>query len=175
MLDQQTTPVQRERRDAITFSVEEFFYREARVLDDARYDEWLTMLTDDVRYIARQVEFSHRADQSLDSIGMHLFDEDRRSLVERIEWLRSGLNYSENPPTLKTRLVGNVRVVGEDSESVQVESTFLLHQSRWDGSSVMFTGRREDELVESGESWLLRRREVRLGVTVLPKSLTVFF
>ncbi len=30
--------------------VEQFLYREARLLDERRFDEWLELFTDDVRY-----------------------------------------------------------------------------------------------------------------------------
>ena len=34
----------------ITHDVEQFLYREARLLDERRFREWLALLTDDVRY-----------------------------------------------------------------------------------------------------------------------------
>ena len=40
--------------------IEEFLYHEADLLDERRYEEWLELLTDDVRYwmpMARNVQF----------------------------------------------------------------------------------------------------------------------
>src|ERR1700757_4941166 len=34
----------------VTRGVEQFLYREARLLDERRFHEWLELLTDDVRY-----------------------------------------------------------------------------------------------------------------------------
>ena len=37
-------------RDALVREVEQFLYREARMLDERRFHEWLALFTDDVRY-----------------------------------------------------------------------------------------------------------------------------
>ena len=36
--------------DRVLRSVEQFLYREARLLDERRFHEWLQLFTDDVRY-----------------------------------------------------------------------------------------------------------------------------
>ena len=37
-------------RETIIREVEQFLYREARLLDERRFPEWLELLADDVRY-----------------------------------------------------------------------------------------------------------------------------
>ena len=37
-------------RDSVVRKVEQFLYREARLLDERRFHEWLAHFTDDVRY-----------------------------------------------------------------------------------------------------------------------------
>jgi 3-phenylpropionate/cinnamic acid dioxygenase small subunit len=39
-------------REATIREVEQFLYREARLLDERRFHEWLELFTDDVRYCA---------------------------------------------------------------------------------------------------------------------------
>ena len=38
------------RNEDLIREVEQFLYREARLLDERRFHEWLTLFTDDVRY-----------------------------------------------------------------------------------------------------------------------------
>jgi 3-phenylpropionate/cinnamic acid dioxygenase small subunit len=76
---------------------------------------------------------------------------------------------------LKTRLITNIRLLAQRDGEAEVESKFLLWQSRWDGAAATFVGRRRDLLRESGSSWRIARREIYLGTTILPRSLTVFF
>ncbi len=47
----------------LTQEIEEFLYHEAELLDERRYEEWLDLLTEDVRYwmpIHRNVEFNRQ-------------------------------------------------------------------------------------------------------------------
>jgi 3-phenylpropionate/cinnamic acid dioxygenase small subunit len=37
-------------REEIIREVEQFLYREARLLDERRFHEWLELLTEDIRY-----------------------------------------------------------------------------------------------------------------------------
>lgn len=37
-------------RDGLIREIEQFLYREARLLDDRQFQEWLDLLTDDIRY-----------------------------------------------------------------------------------------------------------------------------
>ena len=37
-------------RDEVLRAVEQFLYREARLLDERRFHDWLELLTDDIRY-----------------------------------------------------------------------------------------------------------------------------
>ena len=37
-------------RDEIIREIEQFLYREARLLDDRKFHEWLELLTEDIRY-----------------------------------------------------------------------------------------------------------------------------
>ena len=36
--------------DSLVREIEQFLYREARLLDERRFHDWLTLFTDDVRY-----------------------------------------------------------------------------------------------------------------------------
>ena len=38
------------RNEDLIREVEQFLYREARLLDDRKFHDWLTLFTDDVRY-----------------------------------------------------------------------------------------------------------------------------
>ena len=55
-----TDTSQRLARVLLKEEIEEFLYQEAELLDERRYEEWLSLLTDDVRYfmpMRRNVKF----------------------------------------------------------------------------------------------------------------------
>ena len=160
---------------ALVFEVEQLFYLEAALLDDGKYEEWLELLTADIRYTAPQTEFTDRADHELDPLGAHHFDEDMTSLRNRIGWLLSGLNNSERPPSVRRRLITNIRIVKQgDGARIDVASNFLVWQSRWDDNSVLYVGHRLDELVRMNDQLKIARRTIHLANPVLPRSLTTF-
>lgn len=160
---------------SLVFEVEQLFYLEAALLDDGKYAEWLELLTPDIRYQAPQTEFTDHADHELDSIGAHHFDEDMTSLKNRIGWLLSGLNNSERPPSVRRRLITNVRLLKQgDDGRIDVASNFLVWQSRWDDNSVLYVGQRLDELVRTNDELKIASRTIYLANPVLPRSLTTF-
>ena len=55
---------------ALQWEIEQFLYAEAALLDELRFDEWLTLLTDDIHYYmpTRRTRLAREADRSLSLI-----------------------------------------------------------------------------------------------------------
>jgi 3-phenylpropionate/cinnamic acid dioxygenase small subunit len=71
-----------------------FIYREARLLDEQRYDEWLDLFTEDGRY---WMPLEHgQTDRRLTA---SLMDEDLLLLRIRVERLKGIRTYSQKPPS----------------------------------------------------------------------------
>ena len=47
----------------LVFEIEQFLYREARLLDDERYDEWLALMAPDIHYRMPGIQARYRADK----------------------------------------------------------------------------------------------------------------
>ena len=77
--------------------------QEAALLDAGRLNEWLAMLTDDIRY---------RVPAGPAGAGfIHIIDDARADLEERTWRIsESGLNHSQDPPTRQMRCISNVHV-----------------------------------------------------------------
>jgi 3-phenylpropionate/cinnamic acid dioxygenase small subunit len=72
--------------------VEEFLYQEAELLDERRYEEWLSLLTDDVRYympMRRNVKFGE-LDREFTREGQDInwFDEGKDTLTRRVNQIQ---------------------------------------------------------------------------------------
>src|SRR5580692_7098927 len=72
----------------------DFIYREARLLDEKRFDEWYELLTDDVLYWMPLTRGQPR-----DDVHTSLFYEDRLLLRVRIERLRHPNAFSQQQPS----------------------------------------------------------------------------
>lgn len=90
-------------------SVQQFLFHEARLLDEARYDEWNQLFTEDGRY---WVPRAHGQANPFEHVS--LFWEDAMLRDVRIRRLAHERNWSQHPPTRSSRLVGNILVDGVD-------------------------------------------------------------
>jgi 3-phenylpropionate/cinnamic acid dioxygenase small subunit len=166
--------------------VEEFLFREADILDERHFTDWLDLLADDITYfmpIRRNVKFGQHAARENTRLGEGIswFDEDKWTLTKRVEQILTGVHYAEEPLSRVCRLVTNVRVMGVDRndagrEMVSVRSRFLLYQNRVEYETYFFVGKRNDVLRRVGNDWKIARREIILDQNVLlAKNLSVFF
>jgi ethylbenzene dioxygenase beta subunit len=145
----------------------EFLYREAELLNDNRFEEWFTLLADDIAYVAPVRKTVNEGDGDGFSAESGWFDDDRRSLELRMKHLQSAGNWSEQPLSRTRRFVGNVSVdrIGDE---LMVRSSVLLVRSRWDDRTVEFlSAKRNDVLVWVDGDLKLRRREILFDQTNL--------
>ena len=97
-------------------TVEQFLYREARMLDDRLYMDWLGLLTDDCTYrvpIRENVQ-AVRGKPAVtiedELSGLAYFDDDKLTLTAKALRLGTGTAWGENPPSRTRRMVSNVEV-----------------------------------------------------------------
>jgi 3-phenylpropionate/cinnamic acid dioxygenase small subunit len=156
----------------------QFLYREARTLDDQRFEDWLAMLTEDVVYEMPLTLTREKAEQArVHDPEMQYFAENIHSLRMRVARLGTEYAWAEDPPTRTRHLVLNVEVEpSEDESQVVAHSAFLVYANRgvlgdWD----TLVGRREDVLVRADQDWKIRRRVLYLDQAVLGNnSISVF-
>jgi 3-phenylpropionate/cinnamic acid dioxygenase small subunit len=172
---------------ALKQEVEDFLYREAEILDERRFTEWLDLLADDISYfmpIRRNVKFGQQAQRENTRLGEGIswFDEDKWTLTKRVEQILTGVHYAEEPLSRVCRLVSNVRVVAANYDAdgkateASVRSRFLVYQNRVEYETYFFVGKRNDLLRRTGDDWQIAKREIILDQNILlAKNLTVFF
>jgi 3-phenylpropionate/cinnamic acid dioxygenase small subunit len=173
------------RIDRLLLSQEiaDFLYREAELLDERRYREWLDLLADDVRYwmpIRRNVKLGDEAEFTRAQSDINWFDEGKDTLSRRVKQIETGIHWAEEPRSRLSHLVANVQVQKAEPSfaeprEVSVTSRFLIYRNRVETETDILVGRREDELRRSGAGWLLARRKIILDQNVLlSKNLTFF-
>ena len=172
--------------------VEQFLYREARLLDNRQFHQWAELLADDVRYwmpmrsniypanskaIASLDEARQEASELTQPDELAVMDETRDTLLRRIERLDSGLAWAEDPPSRTRHFISNVELETTDNSSeVKVYSNFIMYRTRGEREEDFYVGSREDILRRSANGWLLAYRKIVLDQTVLSaKNVSNFF
>ena len=185
------------RNEELVREIEQFLYREARLLDDRRFHEWLTLFTDDVRYrmvgrgnryprsskaIAILDPARHIEDDAAQDDALALLDETRESLAARVARLDSGMAWAEDPPSRTRHFVANVEVEaggpnGENGDGeITVYSNFLVYRSRGETEQDFYVGARRDVLRRVGGVWKIAQRRLVLDQNVLTaKNISLFF
>lgn len=103
-------------------AVERFLYREAKLLDERRYQDWVALFTEDGVY---WVPSGH--DGPAERAVALIYDNTPR-LRERLTRMGSRAFWAQQPPTHTTRLVGNVlaQPSAEHAHEIGVECRFIL-------------------------------------------------
>ena len=159
-----------QERMLLKFEAEEFLFREAAMLDERRYEDWLELLTDDVHYWMpiRRTTTAREVDKEFTQPGgMAFFDDDRTTLQMRVSRLMVGRAWAEDPPSRTRRLITNLRITGADGDEISVSLNFQLYRTRLNSEEDSWIGRREDLLRREQGELRLARRHIYLEQTVI--------
>jgi 3-phenylpropionate/cinnamic acid dioxygenase small subunit len=165
--------------------VEDFLYREAELLDERRFEEWLELFTEDVRYwmpMRRNVPADEpEREFTREGRDVNWFDEGKDTLTRRVKQIRTGVHWAEQPPSRICHMVSNVQILamtpdGASPTEVTVKSRFLLYRNRMETETDLLVGKREDLLRRVDGGWKIAHRKIVLDQSVLlAKNLTFFF
>lgn len=164
-------------RDDRYATIVDFLLDEAALLDERRHEEWLELLTDDIRYrVPVRITTAHTLETSVSAMS-HL-DEDLYSLRKRVERFATEHAWAEDPPSRTRRFVTNVRC-WEDAQAgtgIVARSNLLLFRSRGDvHEHDLLSGVRTDRIVLREGGPRLAAREVLLDESVLrTQNLAIF-
>ena len=115
-------------------SCERFLLHEARLLDEARFDDWLALFTPEGWY---WVPSEPGQNNPHDTVSL-IYD-DRRLLETRVRRLASPRIYSQEPRSRTSRIVGNVSIEDGGSDACTVRSKFVMIEYRRE-SQRLFAG-----------------------------------
>ena len=171
----------------------EFLHHEADLLDEHRYEEWLDLVADDVRYtmpLRLNVSHDRVASHAVTEPGSEVcwFDEGKDTLRKRVEQIRTGVHWAEEPFSRVSHVLANIRVLDElgadhavatEPQEVRVGCRFVVYRNRVADETDWLVGRRIDTLRRvpgASLGWQISRRHLLLDQNVLlAKNLTLLF
>ncbi|MFM9970503.1 MAG: aromatic-ring-hydroxylating dioxygenase subunit beta [Burkholderiales bacterium] len=135
--------------------VEDFLYEEAALLDAWKLDEWLALLTEDATY---RVPPNDRPDNDAKDTLFTIADDIHR-IRARVTRLKDKNAHAEYPLSRTRRMIANVRIVGIEGGSLQIESNFVVYRFRRDADIREYVGRYRHGLRVDGGKLKISRRE----------------
>ena len=165
-------------QQALWLELTQFYIREAWLLDERRFKEWLEIFTDDVLYFMPRRKNVPRREEHREVTAkgdLAILEEDRRYLEMRVARLDTGMAWAEDPPSRTRHMVGNLEVSAAENGDVTARTAFLVYRSHLETDTQLLSGYREDLLHRVGDDWKVARRTIVLDANVLlDKNLSVF-
>jgi ethylbenzene dioxygenase beta subunit len=164
----------------LTEEVRKFLYREVRLFEAERYEEWLETLTEDIHYWMPGIQARYRKDpgEVISRKRMAHFDEDMPNLRRRIVRATHETAWAEDPRTRSCYMVSNIEVEpAEVDGEYAVRSVLLNCRGRAEVEEDWIMVRREDVL-RRGEDGALRLASREIYTTqsvILSKNINILF
>lgn len=155
-------------RMLLTWSVQEFYFTEAAMLDERRLDEWLALWNPEAaRYwapVRRTRNGGPDGDDDFTAPGeLGVFEDEFMTLALRVAAMKAPSAWAESPPSRTRRLITNVQCTHNGDGTVSAGSNFLLYRTRLESIEHLFVGRRTDRLEPADDTvWRIRERMVLL-------------
>ena len=168
-------------RLALQLEVQDFLFKEARLLDERKLDEWIDLLAEDIHYFApitRNIKFSDwDLEYSDPESEISYFDEGKDILEGRVRQLKTGVHWAEEPVSRFDHIISNVEIVRAEGDKVEVNTKFICYQQRLQDEVNWFVGRRYDLLRRDPDTgFKIVKRKILLAQNVLlAKVVNTFF
>jgi 3-phenylpropionate/cinnamic acid dioxygenase small subunit len=164
--------------------IEDFLYKEADLLDEREYDQWLDLLTEDIVYwmpMRKNVSYANRSKDITAEDDVAWFHDDKETLRKRVKQIQTGIHWADEPISRVAHVITNIRLA--DPISVLIEGAkattkcrFIVYRNRLESETDLLVGRREDTLTRvHGELKIARRKIILDQSVLLAKNLTMFF
>jgi len=148
---------------------EDLLYREARALDERRFDNWLALYADDVIFWMPAWIDETTTTSDPDTQLSLIYYEGKQNLADRIWRLRSDLSNASEIPARVSHIVGNVIVERADAGEAVILSAFTAHHHdpRSDRTHVFF-GHYRHVFRREGDVWLIAAKTIILMNDCIP-------
>ena len=148
---------------------EDLLYREAALLDEGEWDEWLALYTEDAVFWmpAWRDEQTPTCDPTRE-LSL-IYYEGRRGLEDRVFRARSGHSVASQPHPRCAHCVTNVRVIDGGAGTAEIASNFavFLHDVRA-GRTHHFFGRDRHGLRYEAGQWRIASKHILLLNDTIP-------
>ena len=154
-------------KTALQIEVEQFIYREAAMVDQARWQEWLEMYTEDMTYWAPSWVNENELTSDPEAEVSIIYMNNRRELEHRIWRFTSGESPASYPLPRTNHIVSNVAITDVTGYQITVSSNWMSQTYR-DKEQLIYGGFYEHTLVrKDGEFKISYKKVVLLNDVVV--------
>jgi len=138
-------------------AVEQFLFREARLMDANDYENWLNLWAAECSYWVPCND-----DDADPRENIALIYNGRKQLEDRVWRLRGLHAHAQRPKSRLTRVVSNIEIEGDAGAEIVVHSTFVLCEVR-KNETRFWAGRNLHVLLRSDGGFSIKAKKVMLA------------
>lgn len=154
-------------KSALQIEVEQFLYREAYLVDQARWQEWLELYTEDMTYWAPSWVNENELTTDPEAEVSIIYMNNRKELEHRIWRFTSGDSPASYPLPRTNHMVSNVAIQQVDDQRIVATSNWMSQIYR-DKEQLIYGGYYQHTLVrDQGELKISNKKVVLLNDVVV--------
>ena len=152
-------------------------YREARCLDERRWEDWLTLYREDAIFWAPTWKDEETtAEDPFTELSL-IYANSRQQLKERADRVAGGRSVASLPPPRTAHTISNILVdAGRNPDTIFVQSVATTHVSnvKKREQSVFFCLQEHDLATDSSGSLLIARKKLLLMNDYIPRMIDFY-
>ncbi len=153
-------------KNALQIEVEQFIYREAAMVDQSRWQEWLQMYTEDMIYWAPSWVNENELTTDPEAEVSIIYMNNRKELEHRIWRFTSGESPASYPLARTNHMVSNVTLTDINDDQIVASSNWMSQTYR-DKEQRIYGGFYEHTLVrQDGDLKISKKKVVLLNDVV---------
>ena len=150
-----------------------FLYREARLLDDRQWDEWLTCYHQDVEYWMPAWDDDDQLTRDPHSEISLIYYPNREVLEDRVYRIKTERSGASTPEPRTTHLISNLEVLKEEGDRVELRFNWQTLNHRYKETQTFF-GTSFYTLDVSGDAPLITRKVIQLNNDYIHQVIDVY-
>ena len=153
--------------------IQAFLYREARLLDDREWDEWLTCYSKDAEFWMPAWDDDDQLTRDPHSEISLIYYPNREGLEDRVYRIKTERSGASTPEPRTTHQITNLEVMKEAGDTVELRFNWQTLNHRYKETQTFF-GTSFYTLDVSGEAPLITRKVVQLNNDYIHQVIDVY-
>ncbi|WP_083007463.1 benzoate 1,2-dioxygenase small subunit [Halomonas sp. GT] len=155
------------------YDIQSFLYREARLLDDREWDEWLACYHQDVEFWMPAWDDDDQLTRDPHSEISLIYYANREGLEDRVYRIKTERSGASTPEPRTTHQISNLEVLSQEGDKVELRFNWHTLSHRYKQSDSFF-GASFYTLDVSGETPLITRKVVQLNNDYIQQVIDVY-
>ncbi|WP_025123372.1 MULTISPECIES: benzoate 1,2-dioxygenase small subunit [unclassified Serratia (in: enterobacteria)] len=153
--------------------IEQFLYREARLLDDRNWDEWLACYSSAVEYWMPAWSDDDRLTSDPQKEISLIYYPNREGLEDRIYRIKTERSAASTPEPRTSHQISNVELLAQNTGDVEVRYNWVTYSHRYQKTDLFF-GNTRCRIALNDEQPLIERKIVQLNNDYISQVIDIY-